>query len=316
MKQKLKDFGLGLLVVGSMLFTCGLLSYKTVETVQLWQLTQALRERGVEATGQVVALELHDVYRGTDYCEVIYQFRPDTLVVRQKTTRVSDDFCNIFDVGSQVTVLYLPGDSQQSDLVWGGYVELQVFMLGLLVGGLFLVGLVAAIGLWLSSRFVPKARPDGATLLIKVDPGSIFVSVVAYSVFAILTLPTGAIVLGVVISRMGEQVWVVTLLAGLTALLFVGLGLGCVYGMLFTVNRYYVFGVQKIWVRGLVGQRVFDPAGLSKIRTLSTLPNQPHKTSYVIELSLPDKQIRIDPHWNKEQTLELAARLRTFYEIA
>lgn len=315
MKKKLKDLGIIVLVLGIVVFVFGFVAYQTVDLIIQWRLYVQLREEGIETTGQVLALEEHDLHRGTDYCEVTYAYQPDTFIVRRNTIHVSDDFCHIFSKGSETTVLFLPNDNTQSTIAWGSYLETQIFLLTFFYSIMGLLIIVAIIASLISRGYIAKPVEDIHQVIVKAEPGSVFSDTVLYSGFGLMCGLVGLALIVVMIERGFDQIWIANIISLFTCLLFLGIGVICAYAVL-TLDRYYVFGENKIEIRQWARKRVVYPAGLTSIKTISTLPNQPHKTSYNIILQFDDDQrTAIKPRWNKEQTLKLADKLHAFYRL-
>ena len=132
------------LLCGSWLGICGGIVYYHISVYTEWQLQEKLIKTGVEAEGVILTLEETSSSRGASHCDVTFEYKPFGLSKLQTTDRVTQDFCQIFSPGSTVTVRYLPLNPTQVRVQWGGYNELQIFILvivDLLLGGTALYGM-------------------------------------------------------------------------------------------------------------------------------------------------------------------------------
>jgi hypothetical protein len=132
-----------LLVVGGWLAICGGIPYYHYVVYQEWQLQEQLLQTGVETDGVILTLEEVSSSRGASHCDVTFEYKPFGLGKLQTADRVTQDFCQIFSPGSTVTVRYLPRNPTQARVQWGGYTELQIFILvvvDVMLGGTFLYG--------------------------------------------------------------------------------------------------------------------------------------------------------------------------------
>lgn len=147
-----------LLVVGGWLAICGGIPYYHYVVYTEWQLQERLRQTGVEGEAVIVTLEEVSSSRGASHCDVTFEYKPFGLAKLQAADRVSQDFCQIFTPGSTVTVRYLRSDPTQARIQWGGYTELQIFILAvvdLMLGGTFLYG----VGRWRKESQLQKKDP-------------------------------------------------------------------------------------------------------------------------------------------------------------
>lgn len=112
-----------------------------------WQTARLLRRDGVETPAQVIELELYDLVGAGGYCAVTFTYVADGAIW-QEETRVGADFCQTYSVGSAATARYWPANPDLANLIWGGYLEVELFAALFLDGAL----LLAAVIIWRRSR--------------------------------------------------------------------------------------------------------------------------------------------------------------------
>jgi hypothetical protein len=150
---QLKDFAMFAFVITCILFTVGMLIWSHFSIIGRWLEWQALRERGVSISAQVISLERINSTRSEDSCAVLFAYQSETGATLSRETRTTSDFCAIFSPGSIVEALYLPEDPTIADLTWAsGYVALQVFMLIVVDGVLLLAFGWVWLKAWLETR--------------------------------------------------------------------------------------------------------------------------------------------------------------------
>lgn len=289
MKDRLITFGLIALLIAA----AGLIIYIHISTAQAWLLNKKLQIAGSETTAQVLALEETISVRGPSYCEVTFAY--DAANERfTKTSKVSQDFCHIFDVGSQAEILYLTTEPETADLTWGGYVDMQFFIMLLCDGGVSLVAIFAAIGYKINNRITRQnsteitLHPPTLPLVIVPPRGSQLMDMGCIFPFGLLVMGLmGFAFISALVNwqESGVALPLVLLVSGAP---FFAFGAFLVYLSLKDFVHSFTFTADHIFVRHILGRSKKYPAATLRNVTLEARPLRGERKAFVVVLYFAD----------------------------
>ena len=288
MKDRLITIGLILF----MLAFVGFVIYLHISTTQDWLLAERLREEGMTTAVTVLQLSRHDPHRGTSYCQVDFAYTLDGSDY-SKTTKVSADFCSLFNEGDQANAYYLAGEPETADLTWGGYTELQFFILLLCDGLAILLAITATIAYWLNKRSHQQTsnllqEHSDFPLTIKPPRGSQLMEVGCMFPFGLLVtvLMGGAMAAGIINWR--EMPAGLPIVLILSASPFLAFGLLIIYLALKDFVHSFIFTAEQIHVRHILFKNKTYPAShLQKVK-IEVRPLRGQRKAYALVLQFQD----------------------------
>ncbi len=270
----------------------GLVIYLHISTTRDWFLSQQLREEGLATAVTVLSLSQHNPTRGASYCEVDFAYTLNDNNYN-KTTKVSPDFCSIFSEGSQVDAHYLAGKPETADLIWGGYIENQFFIMLFCDGAAVLLAIAAAIAYWLNQRSRQQTsillqQQPGFPLTIKPPRGSQLMEVGCMFPFGLLVtvIMGGAISIAFLNWREMESGLPIVLI--LSASPFFAFGLLIIYLALKDFIHSFTFTADQIYLHHILFKNKTYPASHLQNIKIEARSMRDHRKTYVLVLHMKD----------------------------
>ena len=293
MKDRLVGVGIILVLIGSL----SLIIYLHVSTTRAWLLDQRLREEGVATAVTVLSLTEHNPVRSSSYCEVTFNYKVNG-VVYNRTTKVSLDFCQIFGEGSQAEALYLADDPGTAELTWGGYTEMQFFIMLFCDGAAMLLAIVAAIAYWLNQKANQKnsqllSQNPGFPLVITPPRGSQLMDVGCLFPFGLLVTVLMGGAMGAAIINWHEMDPGLPIVLFLSATPFFAFGLLIIYLALKDFIHSFTFTAKQIQIRPVLRRRQNYPATHLQDILIEMRPLRSQRKTYALVLQFQDGR-RID----------------------
>ena len=305
----------------------GLVIYLHISTTRAWLLNQKLREEGVATAVTVLSLSQHNPTRGVSYCEVdfIYTINDSDY---SKTTKVSPDFCTIFREGSQVEALYLAGEPETADLAWGGYIELQLYIMLFCDGTAILLAVAATIAYWLNQRTNKRTsqlldQQSGFPLIITPPRGSQLMDVGCLFPFGLLVTVLMGGAMGMGIFRWREMAPGLPIVLLLSATPFFAFGLLIIYLALKDFIHSFIFTAEQIRIRHILLKNKAYPAFHLQDINIEVRPLRSSRKTYVLVLHFQDgtaidmqhSSFADDNNHPPESLRHLQTHLRQLYQL-